>query len=499
MKTFIYLCAAIFTTASVLAQAPGKMSYQAVVRNSSNALVINQSVGMRISILQASANGSAIFVETHTVSTNTNGLASLEVGGGIVVAGNFETIDWANGPYFLKTETDLAGGSNYSLSGTSQLLSVPYALYAASAHTANNGVPTGGSNGQVLTFCNGIATWTTGGQCPGSIAALNCGSATSNGTLSAGTAASGVSVSIPYTAGNGGAHSGQTVASTGVTGLMATLPSGSFANGSGTLTYSISGTPSTSGTANFALNVGGQSCTLSTVVNSGGTSGSSTATCGANNVHNSNLTYGSMTDQDGNAYKTILIGTQEWMAENLKASHYRNGEMIPLITNTAAWSGLTSPATCWYNNDSAASNCPYGKLYNWFVVSDLRNVCPLGWHIPTDAEWNNLIAFLDPSYLPTATGLQSNTAGGKLKTTGTQFWSSPNSSADNSSGFSGLPGGYRNSTGSFLVAGENGLFWSSSEFNINNGWYHSMNFTSGNEFRNNIQKRYGLSVRCLRD
>jgi hypothetical protein len=117
----------------VLAQAPNKMSYQAVIRDNSNALITSQIVGMQISILQGSANGTAVYSETQIPTTNTNGLASIEIGGGTVVLGSFSTINWANGPYFIKTETDPAGGTNYTITGTSQLLSVPYAMYAANS------------------------------------------------------------------------------------------------------------------------------------------------------------------------------------------------------------------------------------------------------------------------------------------------------------------------------------------------------------------------------
>ncbi len=123
-------------TACVLAQAPNKMSYQAVIRNSSNALITNQAVGMRISILQTSSSGTAVYVETQTPITNANGLASIEIGGGTLVSGNFATINWANGPYFIKTETDPSGGTNYSITGTSQLLSVPYALYSTTTSSS---------------------------------------------------------------------------------------------------------------------------------------------------------------------------------------------------------------------------------------------------------------------------------------------------------------------------------------------------------------------------
>ncbi|MFN5208535.1 MAG: FISUMP domain-containing protein, partial [Bacteroidota bacterium] len=178
-------------------------------------------------------------------------------------------------------------------------------------------------------------------------------------------------------------------------------------------------------------------------------------TCGAGSVHNPTLNYGSMTDQDGNVYNTIVIGTQEWMAENLKASHYRNGDAIPVVADSATWVNTLNGATCFYDNDSAANNCPYGKLYNWYAASDVRNLCPAGWHVPTDAEWTTLTTFLGGE----------NVAGGKMKSTGTQYWLSPNAAADNSSGFSGLPGGSRNDLGSYSLNGHFGFLWSSTETN----------------------------------
>ncbi|MFN4813475.1 MAG: DUF1566 domain-containing protein [Bacteroidota bacterium] len=139
MKKIITICAAILMSASVFAQAPNKMSYQAVIRNNTNALVTNQAVGIRISILQTSPNGTAVYVETQTPTTNANGLASIEIGGGTIVSGNFTNLNWANGPYFVKTETDPNGGANYTITGTSQLLSVPYALYAENSGSSASG------------------------------------------------------------------------------------------------------------------------------------------------------------------------------------------------------------------------------------------------------------------------------------------------------------------------------------------------------------------------
>ena len=140
MKKFLTFSTAVLLMASVFAQAPEKMSYQAVIRNSSEALVTNTTVGMQISILQGSASGTVVYVETQTPTTNANGLVSLEIGSGTVVSGDFATIDWANGPYFIKTETDPAGGVSYTITGTSQLLSVPYALHAKTAETVTGGI-----------------------------------------------------------------------------------------------------------------------------------------------------------------------------------------------------------------------------------------------------------------------------------------------------------------------------------------------------------------------
>jgi uncharacterized protein (TIGR02145 family) len=478
-----------FIALSALAQAPQKFSYQTVVRNASNQLLVGQTVGIKISILQGSANGSAVYSETHAPQTNANGLATLEIGGGSLLSGNFANINWANGPFFVKTETDPNGGNNYTITNTSQLLSVPYALYSSSANTAtsaNNGVPAGGTNGQFLTNCNGIATWTTAGQCPGTIASFDCASPINAGTLTALQSASGVSSTISYAGGGGGTHNGQTVTSTGVTGLTATITAGTFAIGAGSLTYIITGTPATSGTASFALSIGGQSCTLSITVNTIVSSGTP-ATCGATNVHNPDKTYGTLTDQQGNTYKTIVIGTQEWMAENLKTSIYRNGELIANVIDNNEWINLIAGAWCYYNNDSQ-NECPYGKMYNWYAVSDPRNLCPIGWHVPTDSEWTTLTSFLGGE----------SVAGGKLKSTGLQYWQSPNTDATNESGFSGLPAGFLYFNGLFSSIGFNGIWWSSTEFGTDYAWTRSLGYSNGSAYRGYCGK-CGLSVRCLRD
>ena len=139
--TFLFF---FFLLKTLMAQVPEKFSYQAIIRDSTNALIINQSVGVRISILQGSVNGNTVYAESHSLSTNNNGLISLEMGSGTLISGSFQSIDWSNGPYFIKSETDPAGGSNYSISNTSQLLSVPYALHSKTADALTGGGTGGG-------------------------------------------------------------------------------------------------------------------------------------------------------------------------------------------------------------------------------------------------------------------------------------------------------------------------------------------------------------------
>ena len=206
-----------------------------------------------------------------------------------------------------------------------------------------------------------------------------------------------------------------------------------------------------------------------------------------------------LSDVDGNTYKTVYIGTQQWMAENLKVSKYSDGSSIPNITDKIQWSNLTSGAWAYYNND-AANNVKYGKLYNWYAVSPTtngnKNVCPTGWHVPTDEEWTVLTDYLG--------GI--NVAEGKMKEVGTSNWNSPNTGATNTSLFSALPGGYRNYVGNFNGIGADG-YWSSSSLVINFNpsitydkvWLSHLGSANGVALSSIGSKRTGLSVRCLRD
>jgi uncharacterized protein (TIGR02145 family) len=466
----------VFLSASLRAQAPQSFSYQAVIRGTNNSLVANKPVGMKISLLQGSENGNAVYVETHKSTSNVNGLVSIAIGGGKKDPSSsaFTTINWANGPFFVKTETDVTGGVNYSLTSVSQLLSVPYALYAG------NSLPSGGMNGQGLTICDGIPTWTTGDICPGKITSLNCDGVSVNGLLSNGVVASNVSFMITYTGGNGGPYSSQVISSEGVVGLEANLESGSYSNGNGTLIFTVSGKATSVGNALFSLNIAGLVCTVSMA------------------VQVESIIIGipgpNISDVEGNSYKTVTIGTQQWMAENLKVSKYNDGSIIPKITDDSQWQTITTGAWSYYNND-LANNSKYGKLYNWYAVSSTmngnnnNNVCPSGWHVPTDTEWTVLSDYLG--------GIIS--AGGKMKEIGINNWVNPNTDATNTSLFTGLPGGYRYVNGSYYSIGESGYWWSSSENNTNEAWYRPLSNNSGTLNKEYNVKRNGFSVRCLKD
>ena len=195
---------------------------------------------------------------------------------------------------------------------------------------------------------------------------------------------------------------------------------------------------------------------------------------------------GGVTDIDGNRYNSVIIGTQEWMKENLNVSKYTDGTPIPQVTDPTAWANLTTGAWCYYNNDSK-NGAIYGKLYNWYAITDPRGLAPVGWHIPNDTEWTTLTDYL---------GGQS-VAGGKMKSTGSE-WDRPNTAATNSSGFSALPGGYRTNYGSWGAIGFSGKWWSSSALTTD-GWVRELKNDESYVYRYSEPKVYGCLVPCVKD
>jgi len=315
--------------------------------------------------------------------------------------------------------------------------------------------------------------------------------------------------SITYTIPNPGNLA--TLTTTAVSSISETtaISGGNITNDGGTLItqrgicYSTSPSPTTanmtiisgSGTGSFISNLTGLTASTSYYVRAFATNSLGTAygnelsfttTAGGGGIVTNP---GAGVTFNGYTYASIVLGNgQEWMAENLRTTTYANGDPIPNVTDENQWTNLTTGAWSHYNNASQYEN-PYGKLYNWYAVDDSRNVCPSGWHVPTDDEWTVLTDYLGGEPV----------AGGKMKSTGTQYWPSPNGDANNESGFSGLPGGYRDGLGGFTSIGYLGYWWSSIEYNIVYAWDRILNYSSSDVLSNYYHKNSGLSVRCVRD
>ena len=515
-KLFTLFITGLFA-AALLAQAPQKMSYQAVVRNSSGALVTGQGVGMKISILQGSATGSLIYQEIYNPNpeTNENGLLSLDIGDGIPLTGTFSTIDWSDGPYYLMTETDPSGGTNYTISGTSQLLSVPYALHANSAKNYTETDPlfdisaAAGITGANISDWNAAWGWgdhASAGYVP------NSRSLTINGT------AMDLTVNRSWKVG--------TVTSVGLYLPDIFSLSGSPVTTTGTLTATLA-----SQTANqvFAAPVKGPGLPVfRTLVStdipalswSKITTGLPTTLEGYGITDAATKAYvdqllqkidqletqtGIVKDVDGNLYTTVKIGTQIWMSENLKTTKYKDGAAISLVTDITTWSNLFTPAYCWYGNNEANKEL-YGALYNWYTASSY-NICPAGWHVPTADEWTTLENYLIDNglnYDGTTTGnkigkaLASNTLWAPSTVEGA-VGNTDYPAKRNSTGFTALPGGERFSDGYFSNKSIIGYWWSSTLNPPGGKWGRRMS-ASNISFSATIQNAMdGLSIRCVRD
>lgn len=204
-------------------------------------------------------------------------------------------------------------------------------------------------------------------------------------------------------------------------------------------------------------------------------------------------------DVDGNYYYIVTIGNQEWMAENLRVMHYRNGDPVPNVTDLTEWASLASGARCAYDNNETGADT-YGYLYNWYAVDDSRKIAPAGWHVPTDAEWKELEMALGMSQSQAdECGWRRSEEGGKLKETGTTHWDNPNEGATNASGFSALPGGQRSGNFGYLYVGSSAYFWSSTQLNRYGAWYRQLDSGDSDVGRFYYDKQFGFSVRCVRD
>lgn len=349
----------------------------------------------------------------------------------------------------LNSTRDGSGSENF-ISRLVNLL--PNKLYFARAYAKNEAG---------IAYGNQVSFRTSG------IDSLFCSRIVHEGILSAGIAGEAVS-KLSYLGRNAGAYPALTVNSTnGIAGLSARIEAGAFLPDSGVLHIRISGIPSRAGAALFYINIGGKRCNLYRQVG--------------------------VADPEGNHYETQSMGNQVWMKENLRSGRYRNGDLIPFIDADSLWAS-TETGACAVQPVPAGSDTLYGKLYNWYAVSDPRGLCPAGFRIPDDADWTALELNFGGRVL----------SGGKLKAMGTiengdGLWFNPNTGATNSSGFSALPGGYRNFGGQLLGSGQFGYWWSGTPADGQNSWYRSLAYLNANSNRNLSDKRNGFSVRCIRD
>jgi uncharacterized protein (TIGR02145 family) len=533
MKKLFTLLVIIAMTISVFGQSPQKMSYQAVVRNSSGNLVTNTPVGIRIQILQTSEFGAAVYVETHLKTTNVNGLVTLEIGDGTVVLGTFSGINWANGPYYIKVETDITGGTNYSISGVSQILSVPYALHSktvasysetdpvfvaspangisstninnwATAYSWGNHASAGYITGTRILTINGTAlnlssdrSWSVGtvtsvGLTLPGIFSVSGSPVTASGTLSASLASQTANTLFASPNGSAGTPAFRSLVAADIPGLdWSKITSGKPTTLSG---YGITDAVNTTGNQT----IGGNktftgTTTVPTPVNATDAATKAYVDVLLDRIADLETLTAKVQDADGNLYSVLKIGTQYWLDENLKTTKCNDGTPIPIVTDNTTWSGLTSRGYCWYYNQDIYINI-FGALYNWYTVQTGK-LCPTGWHVPTDAEWTILTDYLG--------GL--TIAGGKLKNTvtGSPNWGSPNTGATNESGFAAPPGGRRNSDGTWSGGALNGYWWSSTAyavvFPVIDAWYRRMDYDNSGVYRDVYPKKCGFSVRCIKD
>lgn len=552
MKKNLLISAFLLLTSLAMAIVPQGITYQAVVRGSDQKLVTEKKVSVKVSILQGSASGFVIYTETHTPTTNANGLVSFEVGKGSVENGSFLTIDWSTGVYFVKTEIDITGGSNYGLTSLQQLLSVPYAMHSKTSDTAvysrsgekgekGDGFQAGTSKGdilywdgtqwaiinagtpsQVLTINNnGIPTWGVRNDEPPMSDKINFNPNGVSGTMPTQVVVRGMYTILnentfndyKYTFdswntkadGSGMEYANQapilTKENITLYAQWISIIDTIFfkANtGNGTMAYQVveRGVPIvlTANTFTKSNNIFDSWSTQA--IGGGGYADQASITTNGNvtlyAIWMPTSSSGTLTDIDGNVYNTVQIGTQVWMQENLKTTKYKDGTAISHITDGSEWINDKTGAYCYYDNNDKNKDT-LGGMYNWYAVANTKGLCPTGWHVSTYAEWTILITYLGGE----------DVAGGKMKATGTiedgtGLWKAPNTGATNISRFTALAGGFYRE--SFLEKGNSAYFWSSTESNSNNyACLRGLNYNYEDVDNYHGDKVQGFSVRCVRD
>jgi uncharacterized protein (TIGR02145 family) len=337
---------------------PQSINYQAIARDSTGHPISNQSITLKLSILDGSPTGTNLYSEIHAIQTGATGLFNVAIGTGTIISGNFSAINWGGANKWLKTEMDAGNGSGFILIGTSQFLSVPYALY--SQHS---------SDIKIRVSATGDTLYLTDTQY----------------------------VIIP-------------------------------------------------------------------------------------NLSRSSAT--SVSDVDNNKYQLVNIGNQTWLKTNLRTAHYRDGSAILTGLSNSSWSTTSTGAYSSNGNDSL-----YGKLYNWYAMTDARGLCPIGYHVATTSDFGTLISYLGGSSF----------AGGKMKETGLAHWQSPNTSATNSSGFTALPAGSRINNGTYFSFGSYAYFWAVDSNTPPGFTIYQVDYNTGAISSYQTVDKAGVSIRCVND
>ena len=476
LVVLILILAHQFISTSVIAQTPNKFKYQAVLRNADGTIMANEDVTVDINILQGSATGTSVFSETHNVTTTAQGLINLNIGS----INDLSVIDWSADTYFVEVSI------NGTVMGTSQLLSVPYALHSKTADSL-----TGTFNETDPVFSAWDKDYADLTNKPAIVDTVSAVLDTTTQFLRTEVDGS-VTNEIQDLQLNGNILTITNNGSATNIDLSPYLDNTDDQTLAEVLT--ISNDAGSTQIKNIADPTDNQDAVTKAYV--------SALEAKVENLQNALIVSGLLVkDYDGNLYGTVKIGDQIWMTENLKVTHYPNGDPIPFITNNTNWGNLsdnnTDDAYCFYNNDV---NSDYGALYtyaaaigdNWERDNvDNQGVCPDGWHLPTDAEWQELIDTLGGN----------SVAAGKLKETGTSHWTDPNIGASNESGFTALPGGWRDEyQGTSNNAGDLGIWWSAMGAGFNTvAYYRRLDYYSTTVVRNYGVKSYGFSVRCLKD
>jgi uncharacterized protein (TIGR02145 family) len=402
-----------------------------VLRNVDGDILSNQNVSLRFTIRMASANGPVEWQETQATTTSAIGLVNLQMGN----VNALNNVNWAAGDKFLQVELNV--GNGFIDLGTQAMLSVPYALYAV------NGIERVSDVGDTLFLSNGNT------------------------------------IIIPGISNTTGEGAGCIFPDACNYNANATSDDGSC---------QFIGDACNDGNASTT----GDQWTIDCVCTGSLSVIGATSTCGAPNVHNPELVYGTLTDQQGNVYRTIQIGLQEWMAENLKTTIYRNGDAIPTNLNNSEWGATTEGAWAFAGGGSSLL-CPFSRLYNGWAVSDERGICPLGWHVPNASEFNFLSLSVSQLFSVNSSVARS------LRSSGNLFWNNPES-GDNDSGFSALAAGMRNSGGVSTQLLECAYFWiSTSDVNNIKGYATIHNYSATLEVGGNANNFHGFSIRCVRD